>query len=376
MTTTAALLSAIALLALCAGGGGVASGGPEADPPRAGERLNKEQVLRLARVALAGISREYPNKPGAVLRGPEDILSPREMHPAFYGCFDWHSAVHGHWMLVRLLRLYPELEELRREALPALSKNLTAANLKKETAYFEAKENQSFERTYGWAWLLCLAREVRAFDDEAGRRWAQHLRPLEQRLVELATAYLPKMHLPIRSGEHRDTAFGLAFFLDYARAVGNTAFETLVKERALAWYGRDLAYPEQYEPSGHDFFSAALNEADLMRRVLPAAAYGKWLGGFLPGLAARKLVSLATPATVSDVTDGKLVHLAGLNLTRAWTMRAIAAALPKKDARRAYLDELARAHTAAGFAYVFTGHYAGEHWLASFAVYLVTDAGL
>jgi len=298
------------------------------------------------------------------------------MHPAFYGCFDWHSAVHGHWMLVRLLRLYPDVKELRDEAVPALSKNLTAENLKQEAAYFEPKENQSFERTYGWAWLLCLARELHAFDDPIGRTWAANLAPLEERLVELAKAYLPKLGIPVRSGEHRDTAFGLAFFLDYARAVKDTQLETLLLERAKHYYAHDEDYPVRYEPSGHDFFSAGLNEADLMRRVLEPKAYSTWLDRFLPGLRTKKLAGIATPATVTDVTDGKLVHLAGLNLTRAWTMRGIASTLPQEDPRRAYLADLAAAHVQAGFDYVFTGHYAGEHWLASFAVFLVTDAGL
>jgi hypothetical protein len=224
--------------------------------------------------------------------------------------------------------------------------------------------------------LLCLARELRTWEHEDARRWARHLRPLEKRIVGLWRAYLPKQALPIRSGEHRDTAFGLAFALDYARAAKDTAFEESLERRARAYYLEDTDYPLRYEPSGHDFFSAGLNEADLMRRVLEPEAYRVWLDRFLPGLRGRDLGPVAVPASVTDVTDGKLVHLAGLNLTRAWTLRGIAAALAPDDARRAWLAEVAAAHVQAGLGYVFSGDYAGEHWLASFAVFLLTDAGL
>ncbi|MDA1195592.1 MAG: DUF2891 domain-containing protein [Planctomycetota bacterium] len=344
--------------------------------PAAGERLTEAQVARFARVALAGITREYPNKPGQVLVGPDSLQSPRALHPAFYGCFDWHSAVHGHWMLVRLLRLYPEWKDGRAEVMAAVGANLTAEHLRTEAAYFDQPFASAFERTYGWAWLLRLAQELRSWEAEPGRAWAQNLRPLEARLVALAKAYLPKLRMPIRSGQHTDSAFALALFLDYARATGDDALAALCVERARTWYGRDVDYPIAYEPSGHDFFSAGLNAADLMRRVLEPAAYRTWLAAYLPGLATGNLSSWAEPATVEDVTDGHLVHLAGLNLTRAWTLRGIASVVPEKDPARARLDALVRSHTVGGLAYVFSGDYAGEHWLASFAIYLLTDAGL
>ncbi len=366
--TTSTLLACAALAALaCA-----AHAAPEEKSTRTA--LDAAHASKFAKIALAGITREYPNKPGNVLADAEDVVSPREMHPAFYGCFDWHSAVHGHWTLVRLLKRFPEGLANRDAIVKALGGNLSRENLEKETAYFEPKHNQSFERTYGWAWLFRLAQELRTWDHELGRTWAANLKPLESRLVALMKAHLPKLQFPIRSGEHRDTAFGLAFTIDYARAVKDTELEELACARARAYYAKDRDYPVRYEPSGHDFFSAGLNEADLMRRVLEPAAYGKWLDAFLPGLAKRDLGPVAKPASVTDVTDGKLVHLAGLNLTRAWTLNGIASVLPDDDPRRAYCLEIARAHTQAGVDYVFTGHYAGEHWLASFAVYLLTDA--
>ncbi len=375
MTAPGLVLCLLALLltACAVSGTGRKYPAPADDDPGTEPRMTDDQVTRFAEVALGCITREFPNKPGNVVSGPEDVLGPRAMHPAFYGCFDWHSAVHGHWTLVRLLKLSPTWTAKRAEVIAAVGGNLTAENLRKETAYFDAKSNQSFERTYGWAWLLQLAQELRTWDDDLGRTWAANLRPLEDRIVALATAYLPKLSIPVRSGEHRDTAFGLTFLLDYARAVKHAELEALCIERATTYYGKDTDYPVRYEPSGHDFFSAGLNVADLMRRVLSSTDYSAWLDGFLPGLASRELEGIATPASVSDVTDGKLVHLAGLNLTRAWTMHGIATSLPKGDARRAYLRELAKAHQEAGLGYVFSGDYAGEHWLGSFAVYLLSS---
>ena len=335
-----------------------------------------DQVTQFARVALAGITREYPNKPGNVMNSAADVASPRAMHPAFYGCFDWHSAVHSHWALVRLLRLHPDWTEARDEVVEALAGNLTAENLAAEAAYFEREHAQAFERTYGWAWLLRLAQELRAWDDDHGRTWAGNLAPLESKIVTLTKGYLPKLRIPIRSGQHVDSAFGVAFFHDYARAVGDAELEAICVERATTWYADDVKYPFGYEPSGHDFFSAGLNVADLMRRVMEPAAFAAWIDVYLPSLPTGELGPWTQPATVEDVTDGHLVHLAGLNLTRAWTMRGIASALPAGHGGRAHLERLAAEHTAGGLGYVFSGDYAGEHWLASFAIYLLTNAGL
>jgi len=340
-----------------------------------GMRLSDEEVASFARLALAGIFREYPNKPSNVMTGPESVQSPSAMHPAFYGSFDWHSSVHGHWMLLRLLKLYPEgsmAGEIRR----ALGTSLTPEKIAAETAYFDEKLNQPFERPYGWAWALRLAAELRTFDDPDGKRWAEAFAPLEARIVELLEAYLPRLTWPLRTGEHPDTGFALAQALDYARIVGRDDLAKKVAARARDFYFADRDYPARYEPSGQDFFSSGLNEADLMRRVLSKDEFSRWLDGFFPTLASGKLGNLLEPAIVSDVTDGKLVHLAGLNLNRAWTMDGVARALPNGDARRKVLEEAVRRHCEAGLGYVFSGHYEGEHWLASFAVYLLSEAGI
>jgi len=337
--------------------------------------LSQEQITDFAELALHGIHRQYPNKPSQVLAGPEDVLSPQQMHPAFYGSFDWHSSVHGHWMLLRLLREHPSAA-IEQQIRAALALSLTAANIQAELAYFEPAHHHSFERTYGWAWLLRLAMELRAFEDPQAQQWAQNLAPLEQRIVELSKGYLPRLSWPIRVGEHANTAWALSEFLDYARAVGDLDLEQLASSRARDYYLADRDYPLAYEPSGHDFFSPCLLEADLMRRVLPQTEFIAWLDEFLPSLKQGDLGNLATPVVVSDPTDGKLVHLAGLNLVRAWTQRGIASALPVGDRRRATLLQAAAAHRDAGLHYVFSGFYEGEHWLASFAVYLLTDTGI
>ncbi len=348
---------------------------PPAPLPAVGAPMADEQVTAFARLALDGIVREYPNKPSNVMATAEDVRSPRDMHPAFYGSFDWHSSVHGHWMLVRLLKLYPG-SSIEAEARAKLAAHLTADKMAAETAYFEPKHNRSFERTYGWAWLLRLALELREWDDPQGREWAANLAPLEQRIVELSKEYLPKLSWPIRVGEHPNTAWALSEFLDYARATGDRELMRVAASRARDYYLEDRDYPVMYEPSGHDFFSPGLLEADLMRRVLPPDDYSIWLDGFLPGLTEGGLGNLGAPVAVSDPTDGKLVHLAGLNLVRAWTLRGVASALAEADPRRATLLAAAEAHASAGLDYVFSGHYEGEHWLASFAIYLLTDAGL
>lgn len=337
--------------------------------------LSGEQAETFMGVALAGLEREYPNKLGQVLTGVEDLRSPRDLHPVFYGHFDWHSSVHGHWSLVRLAKRFPEVAG-RLKVKEVLDGRFTEAGLKAEAGYFEKKENRSFERMYGWAWALRLAVELRSWDDDAARRWVKHYLPLEETIVELAKGYLPKLDWPIRTGVHPDAGWAFGQFLDYARAVGDREFEALVVAKASGFYGGDRDYPVAYEPSGNDFFSSGLNEADVMRRVLGAREFGVWLDGFFPGLAERKMGNLLEPVSVSDVADGHLVHLAGLNLNRAWTMAGVAAVLPEGDARRVVLEESAERHTRAGLGYVTSGHYEGEHWLASFAVYVLTGVGI
>jgi len=344
-------------------------------PAQQAPTLKDDQVVAFSRLALDSIVREFPNKPGQVYVGPESAVVPRDLHPVFYGSFDWHSSVHGHWMLVRLLKTHPG-SSVEKEIRALLDEQLTAKGLQAEADYFEPKQNRSFERMYGWAWLLQLANELRTFEgDEDAARWAKNLRPLEDRIVELLLGYLPRLTYPIRTGVHPDTAFAFSLELDYARAVGNAQLEQALVQKIHKFYADDAFYPVRYEPSGEDFFSAGLNEADLMRRVLDQKKYSAWLEGFFPELENGHLGNLLRPTHVSDVTDGRLVHLAGLNLSRAWTLEGIASALPEDDKRRVFLDRAAQSHREVGLEYVFSGHFEGEHWLASFAIYLATRTG-
>jgi hypothetical protein len=336
--------------------------------------MTEEQAAGFVKLAMAGIDREYPNKTGHVTTGPDDLKTPRAMHPVFYGHFDWHSSVHGHWMLLRLLKQFPDAP-FAAEVRGLLKQRLTAEGLVAEAAYFQTKENRSFERMYGWAWALRLALELRTWDDPDGREWAKSFLPLEKEITGLAKDYLPKLDWPVRCGFHPETAFPLGQMLDYARGTGDREFESLLLEKARAFYGKDGNYPTAYEPSGNDFFSPGLNAADLMRRVLPTEEFGRWLADYFPDLAAGKAGNLLTPVTVSDPTDGHLIHLAGLNLTRAWTMRGIASVLADGDPRKQVLLDAAAKHADAGLGLVATGNYEGDHWLGSFAVYLLSESG-
>jgi Protein of unknown function (DUF2891) len=344
---------------------------PPGDTPRELRKMKPEQLSAFARLALKGIQKEYPNKPGHVLNGDGDAKTPRTLHPAFYGCFDWHSSVHGHWMLVRLLRQFPELPE-KAQIRKALKENLTAENLRIEADYFTQANRKSFERTYGWAWLLKLAEELHGWDDPDGREWSRNLQPLADTLAASYIAFLPKQTYPIRSGVHPNTAFGLSFALDYAKTVGHKQLREVLEGRCLTYYGKDEKVPAGWEPDGADFFSPSLMEADLMRRVLPPEKFHEWFKRFLPNVARGEPKSLLTPASVADRTDPQIVHLDGLNLSRAWCMRSIAAALPKDDPARKTLAEAAKRHAEAALPHVTSGDYAGEHWLASFAVYMLS----
>lgn len=333
--------------------------------------LTQAQASHFAALAMKCIQKEYPNKLDHVNNDPADVRSPRAMHPAFYGCFDWHSTVHGHWMLVHLLRLFPNLPEAG-NVRAALNSNLSAENIRNEVAYLNQTNRASFERTYGWAWLLKLAEELHDWNDADGKRWSQNLQPLAGAFAEKYLSFLPKQNYPIRTGVHPNTAFGLAFALDYARAVGDQKLESLIVERSRNYFGRDTNYPASWEPGGEDFFSPALMEADLMRRVMTKREFAGWFRRFLPAVRGGAPKALLQPAIVTDRTDPKLVHLDGLNLSRAWCMRSIAAALPQNDPARKVLARSAAAHAKAGLDHVASGNYEGEHWLASFAVYLLT----
>ena len=344
------------------------------DLPRLGDKLTDGQVVAFSRLALKGMDQEYPNKPSNVVTDRESVRTPREMHPAFFGCFDWHSALHGHWMLIRILKQYPDVsnaDEIRNK----LATHLTRENIQAETDYFEEKQNKSFERMYGWAWTFRLATELHDWDDSQGKQWRENIRPLEEKIVELTAGYLPRLSHPIRTGVHPDSGWALGQTLDYARAVGNQSLEKLTVQRCRDFYLKDRNYPAAYEPSGEDFFSSGLNEADTMRRVLEPAEFSTWLDQFFPGLRDQKVGALLTPVEVTDVTDGKLVHLAGLDLSRGWTLQGIASALPENDPRSGILRKAAEAHATMGYKYVFSGHYEGEHWLATFAMYLHSQVG-
>jgi hypothetical protein len=351
-----ALAASLALLALPAAKGEASE-------------MTAEQASAFAKLALQAVGKEFPNKPGDVLNGEKDVQAPRATHPAFYGSLDWHSAVHGHWLLARLLRRFPDLPE-KKQIRAVLAEHLTADNLRAEADAFARPNAQSYERPYGWAWLLKLAEELHDWDDPDAREWSKNLKPLTDLITARCLAYFPKQTYPIRSGVHANTAFALGFIHDYARAVGNKELRELVEERARAYFAKDAGAPAAWEPDGADFLSPSLEEADLMRRVLPPDEFRDWFRGFLPDLAKGEPKALLEPAKVTDRTDPQLVHLDGLNLSRAWCLRAVAAALPKDDPARKALAKSAARHAEAGLAHVASGDYAGEHWLASFAVYL------
>ena len=334
--------------------------------PTAGQAasLSPTTAGKFADLALACVHREYPVKIAHSLNSAKDVQAPRDLNPAFYGCYDWHSSVHGHWMLARLARLFPD-EPFAALAKQALAQSLTPANLAREADYLRAEGRESFERPYGLAWLLQLAAELRQWDDGDARHWSQAIRPLEDAAVQRLQTWLPKLTRPVRSGEHSNTAFSVGLLLDYAHATNNTAFEQLLRARARDFYAGDAACPLTYEPSGEDFLSPCLAEADVMRRVLPSAEFAPWLARFLPVINLR-------PGIVTDPSDGKLAHLDGLNLSRAWMLNAIAAALAADDPRRKILRATAEEHATDGLRAVTGAHYEGGHWLGTFAVYLLT----
>jgi hypothetical protein len=330
---------------------------------------------RFARLALACVGKEYPNKISHVLSGDADVKPPRELTPAFFGCYDWHSAVHGHWLLARLARTLPDAP-FAPEARAALGRALTPAHVAAEVRYLEAPGRVSFERPYGLAWLLQLAAEIREWQSSEARAWSATLEPLERLAADRIGAWLPKLSRPIRIGEHSQTAFAFGLVLDWARGAGDRARTQSMESRIRKLYAADRACPLAYEPSGEDFLSPCLAEADLMRRILAPREYAAWLTGFLPGLPKDGSARWLAPAVVTDPSDPKLAHLDGLNLSRAWMLEGMAAGLPAGDRRTASLRATAAAHRSAGLRSVTGEHYEGGHWLGTFAVYLVTGRGL
>lgn len=327
---------------------------------------------RFANLALTCVHKEYPNKIAHVLNSDADVKPPRELTPAFYGCYDWHSAVHGHWLLARLARLYPDAP-FAAKAGEALEKSLTPANVAAEARYLEGAGRATFERPYGFAWLMQLSAELKEWDDPRAKRWAETLDPLVKAAAGRLTAWLPKLSHPIRTGEHNQTAFSLGLLLDWARGTGNREALALFEKRARELYMKDKVCPLEYEPGGEDFLSPCLAEADLMRRLLPPEVYAGWLASFLPQLGTEDWL---LPAEATDRSDGKLAHLDGLNLSRAWMLEGIASGLPAGDPRLRALRSAANAHRRDGLEAVTGEHYEGGHWLGSFATYLVTGRGL
>jgi hypothetical protein len=337
--------------------------------------FDEAAAQRFAALALACVGKEYPNKIAHTMDSDADALPPRRLTPAFYGCYDWHSAVHGHWLLARLARLYPNAP-FAADARKALGRSLTPENMAAEAAYLSRKGRETFERPYGLAWLLTLARELREWDDPQARSWSEAIRPLERAAADRLAAWLPKLTHPIRVGEHDQTAFSFGLVLDWARGTGDTAMARLVEERARVYYLQDRDGPLAYEPSGQDFLSPCLGEADLMRRLLAPAEFATWLQGFLPRLPRDGSSSWLAPGVVADPTDGKLAHLDGLNLSRAWMLEGIAAGLPAGDVRITALRAAAAVHREAGLRAVTGEHYEGGHWLGTFATYLTSGRGL
>jgi len=329
------------------------------------QKLNLQVAEKLAKLPLQCIDKEYPNKLGQVLNNDSELKSPVELHPVFYGCFDWHSAVHGHWSLVKLLKEFSDLKEA--DSIKNLLKNrITPEKIKQELAYFDIENNHNYERTYGWAWLLKLAEELHTWNDPLARELEKNLQPLSQMISGKFSSYLTKLHYPIRVGTHGNTAFAMAFAYDYATAVNDEPLKQTIEKRSRDFFGNDVSCPINWEPSGHDFLSPCLEEVDLMRRVLPKDEFMKWLKTFLPQLLKEDFD--LQPGVVADRTDGHLVHLDGLNFSRAWVLYGLA----HQYQTFRHLIPLANRHMEHSLSNLTNDSYEGGHWLGSFAIYALT----
>ena len=363
MRFSSAVVASIAVLAISRAHAQTAAG--RLDPPTAG---------RFAALALACVQKEYPNKIAHVLNSPDDVKAPHELTPAFYGCYDWHSSVHGHWLLARLVREFPD-EPFSAPALRALEANITPAHVAGEVAYLNGTGRETFERPYGLAWLLQLAAELRETKTPQAAALSSALQPLEAAVVARLEAWVPKLAYPIREGEHAQTAFSFGVILDYAHEF-DPSLATMVGAKVREFHLRDRNCPISYEPSGQDFLSPCIAEADVMRRVLPPNEFAGWLTTFLPGIPTNGSAGWLPIGVVTDKTDGKLAHLDGLNLSRAWMLEGIASGLPSADPRRGALLAAASTHATSGLAAVTGEHYEGGHWLGSFGAYLTTRRGI
>lgn len=335
--------------------------------PESEVSLDPVQANRLAELPFSCIQNQYPNKTGQVLSDSADLGTPRALHPAFYGCFDWHSSVHGHWSLVKLLKDYPDLEN-RDSILTRIKENISKQNIQKEINYFKREQEYSFERMYGWSWLLKLQSELDTWDAPEGKQLSANLKPLSDFIVSRYIEFLPKLNYPLRVGMHGNSAFGMSFAYDYAKQSGNEELKTVIDQTARRLYLKDKNCPIEWEPDGFDFFSPCLEEIDLMLRVLPRDEFTFWIDDFLPQLKSKKFN--LKPAEVTDRTDGHLVHLDGLNFSRAWVLYRLAKEMPNEYG---HLKALADKHLAYSLPLITDGSYEGEHWLASFALYALSE---
>jgi hypothetical protein len=336
---------------------------------------NADAAARFAALALKCLHDEYPNHISLTMDKDADARPPRELTPAFYGCFDWHSDVHAHWLLVRLLHLFPDAA-FAASARSELARSFTLDNIAAELAFLKKPGRASFERPYGLAWLLQLSAELRQWNDTQAKQWSSTLRPLEAEAAARIKSWLPKLHYPIRVGEHDQTAFSFGLIWDWAGISGDSEMRAALQDAAERFYLRDWNCPLSYEPSGEDFLSPCLAEADFMRRVLEPKAFAAWLTNFLPNIPRQAAVAWLPPAVVTDRSDPKLAHLDGLNLSRSWMLAGMAHGLPPGDARIGALRAAASQHADAALPAVTGEHYEGGHWLATFAVYLTSSAGL
>ena len=370
-----AFLSAAAFGLLACNGPIVSDALPHTYP----ETIAPDLADRFSALALACVHQEFPNKISRTTNTAEEIGTPKELFPAFYGCFDWHSSVHGHWLLVRLLRVGPQDGSWRQAAVAKLNQSFTAENMAGELANFARPARGSWERPYGVAWYLQLTAELREWAEETNngqaKAWLKNLEPLEKDIADSLKAWLPKLAYPIRLGTHNQSAFAFGLMLDWARVAGDTDMERLILEKSMSFHKADANCPLAYEPSGEDFLSPCLMEADLMRRILPQSEFSDWLTNFMPSIPIDGSGDWLAPGIVKDASDGKLVHLDGVNSSRAWNLYNVARALPDGDARKSSLVAAAKIHADTGVAAVSAEHYSGSHWLASFATYLMTDRG-
>ncbi len=334
-------------------------------------KFTDDIAMKLAEKPLKCINQEYPNKTAHIINNElEATLKPSELHPSFYGCFDWHSAVHGHWMLLRLLKSKPNLVN-RKEILEILETSFQPEKIKEESAYFTKYAiSMNFERTYGWAWLLKLDEELLTWEDPKAKEWHQNLKPLTSEILRLWKTYLPKQTYPNRTGVHPNSAFAMAFAIDWARSANDKVFEKQLIEKAKYFYLKDQKTPAYLEPDGSDFFSPSLEIADLMRRILPQKEFVNWFDGFYEK---RSIANISQIPIISDINDFQTVHLVGLSFTRAWTMKGISKSLPNNHPLKKQFSTTSDKFLANALPLLFQGNYGGDHWLASFAVYALSE---